>query len=225
MQRQKTTSPTWEKLVQSKKKKEASLGGRKGREKVEGLDETDRHSRYADSELARTPRITKKVYNGRVCVSMDNELPLLLGCLLPLMSYRFCFLLCTPRRKTRLLLLLLLSALPLVVPRNAKRPPCIFILPLGLKSEFVSVCITGVGNKRCVTSLSRRIVNLVNTWRILLSVDVSSSLAVRNQFLNWSSRHSFFFFFDVNSVNTYLFSFNIWLIMIYISRWFLFFVD
>lgn len=98
------------------------------------MDETDRHSRYADSELARTPRITKKVYNGsRVCVSMDNELPLLLGCLLPLMSYRFCFLLCTPRRKTHYS-----SSL---VPRNAKRPlpPRVFILPLELKSEFVSV--------------------------------------------------------------------------------------
>lgn len=107
---------------------------------MEGLDETDRHSRYADSELARTPRITKKVYNGRVCVSMDNELPLLLGCLLPLMSYRFCFLLCTPRRKTRLLLL----AAPPLCPASSRaekreKTPRIFILPLGLKSEFVSV--------------------------------------------------------------------------------------
>lgn len=100
------------------------------------MDETDRHSRYADSELARTLRITKKVHNGsRVCVSMDNELPLLLGCLLPLMSYRFCFLLCTPRRKTHYY-----TSLCPASSRVEKREktPRVFILP-GLKSEFVSV--------------------------------------------------------------------------------------
>lgn len=93
------------------------MGGRKDREKVEGLawtKQTGTAGMQTANWLVRHALRRRYITVVGVCVSMDNELPLLLGCLLPLMSYRFCFLLCTPRRKTHYS-----SSL---VPRNAKRP-------------------------------------------------------------------------------------------------------
>lgn len=84
----------------------------------------------------RTPRITKEVrtYVAEVCVSMDNELPLLLGCLLPLMSYRSVFCPCTARAERPHRGASTASSL---ASRNAKALPGVFILGARLKSEFV----------------------------------------------------------------------------------------